>query len=101
MIRRPPRSTLFPYTTLFRAIDEGLLMGITEDTRLRVSGLRFRCDGAALDEAEPECGPGGNCHAILVEAGGETDRIGEGQTENGRRFGRGLETLELTQRGGP
>src|SRR5947207_12077216 len=23
MIRRPPRSTLFPYTTLFRSIDEG------------------------------------------------------------------------------
>src|SRR2546427_2725107 len=25
MIRRPPRSTLFPYTTLFRSIDAGLL----------------------------------------------------------------------------
>src|SRR2546427_6410674 len=24
MIRRPPRSTLFPYTTLFRSIDSGL-----------------------------------------------------------------------------
>src|SRR5436190_4518584 len=24
MIRRPPRSTLFPYTTLFRSIDDGL-----------------------------------------------------------------------------
>src|SRR2546422_7452577 len=24
MIRRPPRSTLFPYTTLFRSIDEQL-----------------------------------------------------------------------------
>src|SRR3712207_8662249 len=24
MIRRPPRSTLFPYTTLFRSIDNGL-----------------------------------------------------------------------------
>src|SRR2546422_9133359 len=23
MIRRPPRSTLFPYTTLFRSIDDG------------------------------------------------------------------------------
>src|SRR2546429_5980805 len=23
MIRRPPRSTLFPYTTLFRSVDEG------------------------------------------------------------------------------
>src|SRR5256885_5460177 len=25
MIRRPPRSTLFPYTTLFRSIDEKLV----------------------------------------------------------------------------
>src|SRR3989454_6255259 len=25
MIRRPPRSTLFPYTTLFRSIDVGLV----------------------------------------------------------------------------
>src|SRR2546426_5642500 len=24
MIRRPPRSTLFPYTTLFRSLDEAL-----------------------------------------------------------------------------
>src|SRR5947199_3494385 len=24
MIRRPPRSTLFPYTTLFRSIEKGL-----------------------------------------------------------------------------
>jgi len=23
MIRRPPRSTLFPYTTLFRSLDTG------------------------------------------------------------------------------
>src|SRR5256885_11042150 len=25
MIRRPPRSTLFPYTTLFRSLDHGLV----------------------------------------------------------------------------
>src|SRR2546430_13152745 len=27
MIRRPPRSTLFPYTTLFRSAEPGLLLG--------------------------------------------------------------------------
>src|SRR2546422_2002647 len=27
MIRRPPRSTLFPYTTLFRSLDPGVLLG--------------------------------------------------------------------------
>src|SRR5258705_6189548 len=25
MIRRPPRSTLFPYTTLFRSLDSGMI----------------------------------------------------------------------------
>src|SRR2546429_9621444 len=33
MIRRPPRSTLFPYTTLFRSWERG-------DTLTAVSGLR-------------------------------------------------------------
>src|SRR5687767_15561979 len=37
MIRRPPRSTLFPYTTLFRSVprlgDEGLGLGVLEDVR--------------------------------------------------------------------
>src|SRR5256885_7196810 len=28
MIRRPPRSTLFPYTTLFRSIPEGRAMSV-------------------------------------------------------------------------
>src|SRR3712207_9398001 len=29
MIRRPPRSTLFPYTTLFRSDDVGIRYGFT------------------------------------------------------------------------
>src|SRR5258708_13973818 len=36
MIRRPPRSTLFPYTTLFRSKRRGLSRGVLEqfiDTR--------------------------------------------------------------------
>src|SRR5687768_10958684 len=31
MIRRPPRSTLFPYTTLFRSIDGGASTGGVDD----------------------------------------------------------------------
>src|SRR3989442_9721380 len=31
MIRRPPRSTLFPYTTLFRSSDDVTLQTITND----------------------------------------------------------------------
>src|SRR3712207_8592416 len=30
MIRRPPRSTLFPYTTLFRSLLNGVHMGLRE-----------------------------------------------------------------------
>src|SRR2546429_7227835 len=30
MIRRPPRSTLFPYTTLFRSLNLFLVLGIEE-----------------------------------------------------------------------
>src|SRR3712207_7108139 len=31
MIRRPPRSTLVPYTTLFRAIDRAFVAGLGTD----------------------------------------------------------------------
>ena len=40
MIRRPPRSTLFPYTTLFRSV--------TLDTNIYVSALEFGGVGARL-----------------------------------------------------
>src|SRR5256886_8816096 len=36
MIRRPPRSTLFPYTTLFRSL---LAVGVGENPRASLSGL--------------------------------------------------------------
>src|SRR2546428_7187616 len=44
MIRRPPRSTLFPYTTLFRSGDSDAAIAdeVVEDGR--VTGLRFRFD---------------------------------------------------------
>src|SRR3712207_8837906 len=38
MIRRPPRSTLFPYTTLFRSRDGA----IREDRPSNISGIRAR-----------------------------------------------------------
>src|SRR2546426_8330002 len=33
MIRRPPRSTLFPYTTLFRSNGDGVAVGIERGAR--------------------------------------------------------------------
>src|SRR3712207_9439274 len=40
MIRRPPRSTLFPYTTLFRSAPDAL-----EQERLRRGGVRLGLAG--------------------------------------------------------
>src|SRR5260221_8186898 len=35
MIRRPPRSTLFPYTTLFRSLDNNLDAGLIDKASYR------------------------------------------------------------------
>src|SRR5258708_19334805 len=35
MIRRPPRSTLFPYTTLFRSVQQPLIVRHHEDRNVR------------------------------------------------------------------
>src|SRR2546429_8619505 len=47
MIRRPPRSTLFPYTTLFRSLSQHALrlyrQALIADSSYRIEGLgRFR-----------------------------------------------------------
>src|SRR2546430_10218969 len=44
MIRRPPRSTLFPYTTLFRSGSRGLL----------VSGIEVQVQGARLAQLKAD-----------------------------------------------
>src|SRR3712207_8993270 len=51
MIRRPPRSTLFPYTTLFRSgsvvladsDSEAALFSTTTDSALKPGSTRSRC----------------------------------------------------------
>src|SRR5258708_20288539 len=42
MIRRPPRSTLFPYTTLFRSVFGGLLSGHDPEARATDDGILRR-----------------------------------------------------------
>src|SRR2546426_7747268 len=53
MIRRPPRSTLFPYTTLFRSRDrraaEGCARALAR-TRVRELGLREAMPGGCRSE---------------------------------------------------
>src|SRR2546421_1320091 len=51
MIRRPPRSTLFPYTTLFRSrafADRAEYMGDTDFVKVPVAGLIDKKYGAEL-----------------------------------------------------
>src|SRR2546430_9620286 len=53
MIRRPPRSTLFPYTTLFRSV-RAMALSIFEEWRLARDAVSFRswlAQGAPSDDA--------------------------------------------------
>src|SRR2546427_3206325 len=49
MIRRPPRSTLFPYTTLFRSPDSQAANSRTTSPRTRRRWPVFRPGGSARD----------------------------------------------------
>src|SRR5256885_11998997 len=62
MIRRPPRSTLFPYTTLFRSVDAGLARldprgraahHRARDARRGRGAAARRSGGDPLSEARP------------------------------------------------
>src|SRR5256885_6884256 len=51
MIRRPPRSTLFPYTTLFRSqacldVRRGARPGLADSEQLKETRVRLSSDGA-------------------------------------------------------
>src|SRR2546429_4843531 len=53
MIRRPPRSTLFPYTTLFRSADRIRHVGGLGEVRVIIE-LRFREQRCAVAERAEE-----------------------------------------------
>src|SRR3712207_9091636 len=60
MIRRPPRSTLFPYTTLFRSVrvlDDAEVAHLAPDLLVGVVGVQERVD-AALEQPEEDVGAG-------------------------------------------
>src|SRR3989441_5896324 len=80
MIRRPPRSTLFPYTTLFRSAELARALGLVRerdasgarldalDARLRVRRpLRVDRDDAALGE---RVGTRRECVGVLLRCSG-------------------------------
>src|SRR3712207_7804879 len=45
MIRRPPRSTLFPYTTLFRSLYRALLERLGYSTSVQLAEWEIRLEG--------------------------------------------------------
>src|SRR2546422_7933400 len=49
MIRRPPRSTLFPYTTLFRSRGAHRLRGLQADAAGLADDVARRISGGTLD----------------------------------------------------
>src|SRR5690348_17786105 len=48
MIRRPPRSTLFPYTTLFRSASSIVIGDASQILVLELQGLQETCRGGHL-----------------------------------------------------
>src|SRR5256886_12708598 len=66
MIRRPPRSTLFPYTTLFRSGERAQLVDHRIDGLLQLEHLALDVDGDLLREvAVRDCGRDGGDVAHL------------------------------------
>src|SRR3712207_8429287 len=81
MIRRPPRSTLFPYTTLFRSVDD---VGVARDPA-DVGGAPVDV-GVGL-EVEDEL--------VRVRAAGE---VAAGRVQDALRLGRRAARVEDVQR---
>src|SRR3712207_7883982 len=74
MIRRPPRSTLFPYTTLFRSGGGG----VHDLPHLQLAEPRGAAAGDVQAHAEIVDGRGADVvvlqHDLLVDGGGDLDR---------------------------
>src|SRR2546426_8613578 len=73
MIRRPPRSTLFPYTTLFRSLAEGTAIEELDDLMVQFGfpvGPITLLDEVGLDVAEKVAG-------VMSEAFGDRYLLSE------------------------
>src|SRR3712207_9240287 len=97
MIRRPPRSTLFPYTTLFRSELDGAIARLRAyDVRRGVASgvdrellrdLQRRCLNFSLEmhaEESPESMNGGPASAVFGPLQEEFAAFVKGRRESGR-----------------
>src|SRR5437867_9455224 len=68
MIRRPPRSTLFPYTTLFRSRNEHPILLEDEMAALRRGGVTGRAHAVTIAAVwSPVCGPRSEEHTSELQ----------------------------------
>src|SRR5258708_25017078 len=79
MIRRPPRSTLFPYTTLFRSV----LCGATGSAKTRVLHALAEAGEQVLDRSEEHTSELQSpdhlvCRLLLENKDAQTDRSSRG-----------------------
>src|SRR5438876_4415417 len=73
MIRRPPRSTLFPYTTLFRSLTicaERMALGAAV-----AAGARKFTRIAVATEVDPPAAPCGACRQLLARSEEHTSEL--------------------------
>src|SRR2546427_10979629 len=82
MIRRPPRSTLFPYTTLFRSCHEGDLHRPREQARTvgasEQLGYGLSAGRSVVHRVGVDVHPDEPINASLVEAAAVRRRVREG-----------------------
>src|SRR3712207_7893980 len=74
MIRRPPRSTLFPYTTLFRSAEGALTETHSILQRMRDLSVQASNAGGINDEAK------GNIQSEITQLKAELNRIADTTT---------------------
>src|SRR5256885_16561605 len=103
MIRRPPRSTLFPYTTLFRSDFHGsprrreflpplgLLMHGSFNLELAVEIVLGRIDGNAPADFAVEVEP----QETLIFGRDADHAVGNAERNDGDLAGRNFDVLEL------
>src|SRR2546430_16912534 len=77
MIRRPPRSTLFPYTTLFRSVS-GVQTAAFQDTTLGLNARIAASTAQFLTSANIVIKVGGNA-GLCFSGGGGRKSGGEGK----------------------
>src|SRR5688572_32921514 len=68
MIRRPPRSTLFPYTTLFRSAEVLLRRALAAQERTDAAEWRIGMTRSSLGEALTRLGRHPEAETLLLDA---------------------------------